>query len=112
MVPSSVLMLSTKTTRLARRNSRKSPGVSSAISSRDSSWRWYSSLRCSAHGDRNSDNTRIATKKGAANQRIGRRQSARPTPEENQTIISLSRYQRTSVSRTVMKTVTETRILK
>ena len=81
IVPSNVLMLSTKTTRLARRNSRKSPGVSSAISSRDSSWRSYSSLRCSAQGDRNSDNTRIATKKGAANHRIGRRQSARPMPE-------------------------------
>ena len=78
MVPSNVLMLSTKTTRLARRNSRKSPGEISVISSRDSSWRWYSSLRCSAQGDRNSDRTRIATKNGAPNHRIGRRQAVRP----------------------------------
>ena len=112
MVPSNVLMLSTKTTRLARRNSRKSPGVIRLISSRDSSWRSYSSLRCSAHGERKSDRTRIATKNGAPNQRIGRSHAVSPWPEVNQTIISLSRYQRDSVSSTVTKTVTESRILK
>ena len=57
MVPSSGLMLSTKTTRLARENSRNSPGVTDATSSRDSSWRSNSILRSSAHGDRNSDSS-------------------------------------------------------
>ena len=77
-------------------------GVSAAaMSARASSWRWYSSLRGAAQGDRNSDKTRIAAKNGALNHRIGRRQAVSPTPEVNQTIISLSRYQRTRVSRTV-----------
>ena len=37
---------------------------------------------------------------------------ARPWPEVNQTIISLSRYQRDSVSSTVRNTVTDSRMLK
>ena len=46
IVPSSVLMLSMNTTSFAWRNSLNSPGVSSDSSSRDSSWRSYSSRRC------------------------------------------------------------------
>src|SRR5438045_5064850 len=107
IVPSKVLTLSTKTTRLARLNSRNSPGEISANSSRDSNCLSYSILRCSAHGDRNSESATIATKNGAANHRIGFKQAVGLWPEVSQTIISLSRYQRESVKSTVRKTVTE-----
>ena len=43
---------------------------------------------------------------------IGRSHAVSPCPELNHTIISLSRYQRVSVSSTVTNTVTESRMLK
>jgi hypothetical protein len=43
---------------------------------------------------------------------IGRSQAVSDCPELNQTIISLSRYQRESVSSTVTKIVTDSRMLK
>ena len=111
IVPSKVLMLSMKTTSFAPRNSRKRPGVMNASSSRDSSWRSNSSFRCSAQGDRNSDRAMIATRNGAANSMIGRRSAVSDCPEVCQTIISLSRYQRESVSSTVRKIATASRML-
>ena len=51
-------------------------------------------------------------KNGAANQSTGRITLARPWPEVNQTIISLSRYQRDSVRSTVRNTVTDSKMLK
>ncbi len=47
-----------------------------------------------------------------ANQRIGRTHCARLWPEVNQTIISLSRYQRVSVISTVRNSVTDSSTLK
>ena len=72
MVPLNVSMLSTNTTRLARRNSLKSPGATTVTSSFCSSCCSYSILRRSAHGDRNSDSATITSRNGTANSRMGR----------------------------------------
>ena len=109
MRPSTGLMLSMYTTRPARRNSRKSPGDRIVSSSRDSSCRSNSILRCSAQGDRNSDSRTIATRNGAANSRIGFRHAVSDWPDVNQTTISLSRYQRDSVRSTVRNSATDSR---
>jgi len=69
-------------------------------------------LRCSAHGERNSDSATIASTNGAAKSAIGRRHAVSDWPDVNQTIISLSRYQRERVSSTVRNSATDNRMLR
>ena len=87
IVPSTGLMLSTNTTMPARRNSRNRPGDRSEISSRDSSCRSNSSLRCSAHGDRNSDSSddRDQERRGEQQDRLqaGGQRLARREPDDH-----------------------------
>ena len=54
----------------------------------------------------------MASRKGVANNRIGRSHAVSPWPEVNHTTISLSRYQRDRVSNTVTNNATDNRILK
>jgi hypothetical protein len=63
-------------------------------------------LDLAALGDRNSDSATIATRNGAENHRIGFRSAVSDCPEVIHTIISLSRYQRDSVSSTVRNSAT------
>ncbi len=54
----------------------------------------------------------MAIRNGVAKSRIGLSQAVSPWPEVNHTIISLSRYQRDSVSSTVTNSATDSRMLK
>jgi len=92
--------LSTKNTRSAERDSRKTPGVTAETSSRLSRMRWYSRLCACAQGPNPSDSTAQTTEIGTANCSTGFNQALIDRPELNHTVISLSRKLRVSVSNT------------
>ncbi len=95
--------LSTKKTRSAWRDSRKTPGVTAETSSRLSSRRRYSRLCASDHGDTASESTPQTSARGSAKRSTGFTHAAMERPDVNHTVISLSRKLLVSVSSTATK---------
>src|SRR5450830_1344890 len=99
-----------KNTRSAVPDSLNTPGLIEDSSSRLLSSSLKSWLLCVAQGMTNRLNTVITIITGRVNVKTGFTHDEMPTPELNQTTISLSRCQRVKVSNTAKNRVNESNI--
>src|SRR5258708_451215 len=98
---------STKNTRSLLPVSPNTPGSTRETSSRCANCVEYCSPICAAHGEMNSDSTRMTANCGSANSITGLSQAVSGMPAVNQITISESRQLRVSVSSTAMNMVSD-----